>query len=65
MNSFDFVVMLIAFIFHDCIPKNKHEIKEKVKEIALKEDENISEHTIDEIVDRIYSIVDCADYFNK
>lgn len=61
INMTDLIITLMLFMAKDHIPKSKSEIKEQIREIALKEDENISESTIDEIVDRIYSVVNCGD----
>lgn len=61
INMTDFITVLMLFMAKDFIPKNKAKLKRQIKEIALKEDENISESTIDEMTDRIYSVLNCGD----
>ena len=57
---FDFFVMLMVVMFHDCIPKSKDEIRERAKESAKKY--NMSESQIEEIVEKVYSMVNCINY---
>lgn len=60
IDMFDFLIMLLVFMFHESIPKNKDEIRERAKESAKKY--NMSDSQIEEIVEKVYSMVNCINY---